>query len=156
MCLKRIPQAKAEFVGIGCHAKLLLFAQNGLFGFRVAKAHKAIGKISGNIVGKSVGNASASIPGKNRVQIGGAFASRAGDFNFVLALEKAHAKARANIGREGRAVVKIPIRVEEQGLKAPGAFELSSFATILSSQLVVELVRMSYSISARKGTWFRE
>ena len=104
MCLKCVAQAAAELVGIRSHAKLLLFAQNGLFSFRVPQAHKAIGKISRNVVGKSVGNASAGIPCENRVQIGGAFASHAGDFNLVLALEKAHAKARANLGCEGRTI----------------------------------------------------
>lgn len=104
MCLKCVAQAEAELVGIRSHAKLLLFAKNGLFSFRVPQARKAIGKISRSVVGKSVGNASAGIPCENHVQIGGAFASHAGDFNLVLALEKAHAKARANLGCEGRTI----------------------------------------------------
>ncbi len=130
--LKRIAQAKAEFVGIGGHAHLLLpKAVNGLFVLGVSKADEAICEVSRDIVRERVGYARASIPGEDCLHFRGAFAANAGNFDFIFASQEAHTHASADIRGEGCGIVEIPISVQEQGLQPPRPLEVGSVAAVL-------------------------
>lgn len=57
MRLEGVPQAQAEFVGVGRHADFFFTAQKVFFCFAVAQTHKTVGQVGGEVFVEGVGAA---------------------------------------------------------------------------------------------------